>query len=322
MCRLRMFALAGAAALLATSALAADLPPPFEPTPTSGGWYLRGYIGQSNQYLDRISHPSFDTAPQFAFLDWGGFDSAPFYGAGVGYQWNNWFRTDVTGEYRGRASFHALDRFFNTTDGVFNTNDYTASKSEWVALVNAYIDLGTWWCITPFVGAGVGVAFNTIEHFRDTNVIAGGGGWAETGTKTQSRLGPARRRVLQGVAELRCRALVPIPECGQCPVRDADQSRSALCIRQSACAGHLPQYPIARCDAWRALDAAAGADVSAADHQQGLSARNEALRSDLEWQRGILSRAVFFVNGSAVVAKGAISQKASAQKAVSPRGIS
>ncbi len=185
MCRVRMFALAGAAALLATSALAADLPPPFEPAPApSGGWYLRGYIGQSNQYLDQISHPSFATAPQFAFLDWGGFDSAPFYGAGVGYQWSNWFRTDVTGEYRGRASFHALDRFFNSTDGVFNTNDYTASKSEWVALVNAYIDLGTWWCITPFVGAGVGVAFNSIEHFRDTNVIAGGGGWAETGTKT------------------------------------------------------------------------------------------------------------------------------------------
>src|SRR5205823_248027 len=83
----------------------------------------------------------------------GGFDSAPFYGAGVGYQWNSWFRTDVTGEYRGKASFHALDRYFNA--GYF-TNDYSASKSEWVALVNAYIDLGTWWSITPYIGAGVG----------------------------------------------------------------------------------------------------------------------------------------------------------------------
>ena len=25
---------------------------------------------------------------------------------------------------------------------------------------------------------------NTIDHFRDTNVIAGGGGWADTGTQT------------------------------------------------------------------------------------------------------------------------------------------
>lgn len=180
MSRVRMFAFVGATMLVGSGALAADLAA-YQPPVQSGGWYLRGYIGQSNQYLDNISHPSFATAPQFTFLDKGGFDSAPFYGAGVGYQWNSWFRTDVTGEYRGKASFHALDRYFN---GGYFTNDYKASKSEWVALVNAYIDLGTWWSITPFIGAGVGVAFNTIEHFRDTNVIAGGGGWADTGTQT------------------------------------------------------------------------------------------------------------------------------------------
>ena len=167
--------------LVGGGALAADLPA-YQPPVQSGGWYLRGYIGQSNQYLDKISHPSFATAPEFTFLDKGGFDSAPFYGAGVGYQWNSWFRADVTGEYRGKAGFHALDRFDNS--GTFNTNDYTASKSELVGLFNAYIDLGTWWSITPFVGAGVGVAYNRIEHFRDTNVIAGGGGWADTGSKT------------------------------------------------------------------------------------------------------------------------------------------
>ena len=184
MSRVSTFALAGVTALVVGSgALAADLAAPYQPVAT-GGWYLRGYIGQSNQFVNSISHPSFATAPQFTFLDKGGFDSAPFYGAGVGYQWNSWFRTDVTGEYRGKASFHALDRFYNTGAVAYNTNDYTASKSEWVALVNAYIDLGTWWSITPFVGAGVGVAFNTIEHFRDTNVIAGGGGWADTGTQT------------------------------------------------------------------------------------------------------------------------------------------
>jgi opacity protein-like surface antigen len=183
MSRARMFVCAAATVLVSSGVLAADMSAPYQPV-QSGGWYLRGYIGQSNQFVDNISHPSFATAPEFTFLDKGGFDSAPFYGAGVGYQWTSWFRTDVTGEYRGKASFHALDRFFNTTDSAYNTNAYTASKSEWVALVNAYIDLGTWWAITPFIGAGVGVAFNTIEHFRDTNVIAGGGGWAETGKQT------------------------------------------------------------------------------------------------------------------------------------------
>lgn len=187
----KIFGLAGAAALLSSAALAADLPPPlpppvYQPVVVAGGWYLRGFIGMSNQFVNDISHPSFATAPQFVFLDKGGFDSAPFFGGGVGYQWNNWLRIDVTGEYRGKAKFHALDRFFNpfVAPGAFQTNDYTASKSEWVGLVNAYLDLGTWWCITPFIGAGVGVAYNKIEHFRDTNVIAGGGGWAESGTKT------------------------------------------------------------------------------------------------------------------------------------------
>ena len=184
MSRVSTFALAGVTALVVGSgALAADLAAPYQPVAT-GGWYLRGYIGQSNQFVNSISHPSFATAPQFTFFDKGGFDSAPFFGAGVGYQWNSWFRTDVTGEYRGKAGFHALDSFFNTGLAQYNTNAYTASKSEWVALVNGYIDLGTWWSITPFIGAGVGVAFNTIDHFRDTNVIAGGGGWADTGRQT------------------------------------------------------------------------------------------------------------------------------------------
>src|SRR6266702_5943455 len=61
---------------------------------------------------------------------------------------------------------------------------YTASKSELVGLVNAYLDLGTWWCFTPFIGAGAGVAKIKIDHFRDVNVIAAGGGWADTGTQT------------------------------------------------------------------------------------------------------------------------------------------
>ena len=194
MVRANIFGLAGAAALLSTAALAADLPPlpppayqPPPPVVVESGWYLRGFVGMSNQFLDRISHPDFLTAQQFSFLDKGGFDSAPFGGAGVGFQWNNWFRVDATVEFRGKAGFHALDRFFNPflfSGPAFNTNQYTASKSELVALVNAYLDLGTWWCITPFVGAGVGVTQNRIDHFRDVNVIAGGGGWADTATQT------------------------------------------------------------------------------------------------------------------------------------------
>jgi opacity protein-like surface antigen len=195
MSRARILALAGATALLSTAtfaalsteALAADLPPlpppVYRPVAVeASGWYLRGFVGMSNQFLTDIHHPSFDTAPLFTFLDKGGFESGMFFGGGIGYAWNNWLRFDVTGEYRGKVGFSALDRYFNVD--AFFTNDYRATKSEWVVLINGYFDLGTWWCVTPFIGAGVGVAQNKIEHFRDTNVIAGGGGWAEAGTKS------------------------------------------------------------------------------------------------------------------------------------------
>jgi opacity protein-like surface antigen len=195
MSRARILALAGATTLLSTATfaalstatLAADLPPlpppVYRPVAVeASGWYLRGFVGMSNQFLTDIHHPSFDAAPQFVFLDKGGFESGMFFGGGLGYAWNNWLRFDVTGEYRGKVGFNALDRYFN--DPNFFTNDYRATKSEWVVLVNGYLDLGTWWCVTPFIGAGVGVAYNKIEHFRDTNVIAGGGGWADTGSKS------------------------------------------------------------------------------------------------------------------------------------------
>ncbi len=48
-------------------------------------------------------------------------------------------------------------------------------------MANAYADLGTWWCITPFIGAGVGTSRVTIANYTDTNIIAGGGGWARFG---------------------------------------------------------------------------------------------------------------------------------------------
>lgn len=165
----------GAASLLGgSSALAADMPAPYyEPLPevVVGGWYLRGYIGMTNQSVDKIDNVLFAAPAVFQFLDSGGFDSSPLFGAGVGYRFNDWIRADVTGEYRGKAAFRALDRYDITGDGIWDgTNDYSASKSEWLFLVNAYVDLGTWYGITPYVGAGLGTSRNTISHFQDVNV--------------------------------------------------------------------------------------------------------------------------------------------------------
>jgi opacity protein-like surface antigen len=62
-----------------------------------------------------------------------------------------------------------------TYPGGFNTDTYHATKSEWVVLANAYVDLGTWWCITPFIGAGVGGARVSIANFTDQSINNFGG---------------------------------------------------------------------------------------------------------------------------------------------------
>ena len=171
---------AGVAALLSTAASAADMPslmpPPVYLPPVedfSSGWYLRGDIGMSNQNLKNIHQRLYDVPGTSVEAVGMGFDSASFVGVGVGYQFNNWFRADITGEYRGKANFHGSDNVrFNGGSGVDN---YSGSKSEWVVMANAYFDLGTWYCLTPYVGFGVGGAYNRISGFRDDGFTYIGG---------------------------------------------------------------------------------------------------------------------------------------------------
>jgi opacity protein-like surface antigen len=41
-------------------------------------------------------------------------------------------------------------------------------------MANAYLDLGTWWCLTPYIGAGVGGAFNRITGVQDLGINSSG----------------------------------------------------------------------------------------------------------------------------------------------------
>jgi opacity protein-like surface antigen len=168
---------AGAASLLSSMAFAADMPimaPSYAPPPIEdfGGWYLRGDIGFSNQRVSRLNNALDvnNTTSQQQL----GFNSAGIFGVGVGYQINHWFRVDATGEYRGNSNFFGTDHI--TYPGGVGTDTYHATKSEWLAMANAYVDLGTWWCVTPFIGAGVGGARVSIANFTDQGIANNGGG--------------------------------------------------------------------------------------------------------------------------------------------------
>jgi opacity protein-like surface antigen len=168
---------AGAASLLSSGAFAADMaiaspPPAYYPPPVEdfGGWYLRGDIGMTNT-RGKFFAPAYDDASTLSVNQLGhGFTGGTSFGLGVGYQFNSWFRADITGEYRSKVAFSGTD--FANIAGLGPISDvYSARFSSWVAMANVYVDLGTWWCITPFVGVGVGGAFNQIDGLQDLGSI-------------------------------------------------------------------------------------------------------------------------------------------------------
>ena len=165
-------------AYLSTPAHAADMPMPqpqvvYQPVPCcdTGRWYLRGDVGVGVQTFTSFDHSQTNSVfvwpPSWQIVQKDIQDTSIF-GFGVGYEWNSWLRFDVTGEYRTKAGFKATGSFTEFCAGggtCFDVN--TGNFSSAVFLANAYIDLGTWWCITPFIGAGVGGARNMISEVQD-----------------------------------------------------------------------------------------------------------------------------------------------------------
>jgi opacity protein-like surface antigen len=198
MSSLKTLALAGALVATATvQAFAADLfpaappPPAYAPPPVAiaeaSGWYLRGDVGFGLAEMKKASYTNLGPGDQFYFPS-RNIETMPTIGIGVGYQFNNWLRGDLTAEYRGRSGLRLYDNYVSGTyapDPVFGCDGFTyggavtgcnvkgfnglnGSISSFVFMANGYVDLGTWYGVTPFVGAGVGVAAKRIGPVLDS----------------------------------------------------------------------------------------------------------------------------------------------------------
>jgi opacity protein-like surface antigen len=181
--RLTLSILAAAALLAAAgSAHGADYTPPPPPPvyapppqPCCNTWYLRGFVGiglNGSYDLEYIKNPA--NPPNNFHIEHNSIADAYFLGGGAGYEFNNWLRFEATAEYRAKTQVNAFGSY--TFNGGTFGDQYQGNLSSWIFLANAFVDLGTWDCFTPFVGAGVGGAYNTMSDLTDIGIFTSGRG--------------------------------------------------------------------------------------------------------------------------------------------------
>ena len=186
--------LAAGTALSANAANAADLlpPPPALDGPLRGsivadsGFYVRGDLGIALNTTAKGSSTSTNSGAAFTppnlSYDETTITSGPIFGVGAGYRFNNWFRADVTGEYRGGGTWRSRESYDDTpgpstscvgaTSGPATTrcsDIYKASIDHGLFLANGYFDVMSFGSVTPYVGVGIGTAYNRIGKISDTS---------------------------------------------------------------------------------------------------------------------------------------------------------
>lgn len=148
-------AVSAAMVILAPAGFAADYVEPVPEVvvapPAVGGWYLRGDVGYSAAKFRGATYTQAGSncdpcggglGVYEKELKGGDLKGSFLFGGGVGYQVTDYFRTDLTLDYMTRSKF--------TSD-----RDET-HMSALSLLANAYVDLGNFGGVTPYVGAGVG----------------------------------------------------------------------------------------------------------------------------------------------------------------------
>lgn len=142
------------------------------------GWYLRGDIGLSAQKFTNFAHTQTNAGFNWP-ADWKilhtDIKDAMYFGLGAGYQLSSWFRIDFTGEYRQSTKGKVTGQYGIGCAQPFCIDIYDFDHQASVFLVNAYLDMGTWWCFTPFVGFGIGGAYHKFNAMTDVNPNGGFG---------------------------------------------------------------------------------------------------------------------------------------------------
>jgi len=166
-------------------------------------WYIRGDMGFSFDTAPTLTYPNVLTPPPPGLATianpagYGPSSSGHDFnvGLGIGYRYNDYLRFDATYEYRTGAGTSQVNGGIvcpyyaagETSQGgptpillgyAYETNQtcnsyLTLKQHNNVGLANAYVDLGTYWGITPYIGAGAGLNVNsasgTLNYFKTSD---------------------------------------------------------------------------------------------------------------------------------------------------------
>lgn len=168
-----------------TAATAADFRFPPEPMvqfpspvaiPEYSAWYLRGDVAFSFQDDPDISVSGVGAGSSGMDETWG-------FGAGLGYNFSDRVRGDLTLDYRLETD----------AEGSFAGGNHETALSSTVGLANLYYDIKGRDRFTPYVGAGLGFSYNQ----SDDRTIAGlpaTGGHGDTSFAAAAMAGFSYRR--------------------------------------------------------------------------------------------------------------------------------
>lgn len=174
---------------LAVPAQAADLDdiiyapelPVTQPVEIGSGWYLRGDLGYSVRTRGAATNYSIFSAGPPATYSTAAFDSSSLDSdwsgsAGVGYNFTDYLRGDLTFDYTKGSFTGATSSAGPCGGGPVGTgcaSTDTQGFKQYGFMANAYVDLGTFSGFTPYVGAGAGVTRVTWGTLNSDNRCVG-----------------------------------------------------------------------------------------------------------------------------------------------------
>lgn len=142
--------------------LAADIdltnPPEVKITTSPKHWYLNSYVGTDISVSTSYSRLGIKHEGENTGKRMGRTGDGFLTGVGIGYRVNDLLRLDTNFEYRAQRTLKAKEW------SDFGSTSYNGDLTSYVFMTNAYLDLGTFRSITPYVGAGAGLSLNRIDN--------------------------------------------------------------------------------------------------------------------------------------------------------------